>query len=186
MDIDTDPTVERWYDAVDHDRGDEPEDRRDDDLVEGEYTRRRPRWVTFALAAAIIAGLGFTGGALVQRSHGGTSTGTATARPQGMPSGAGMPGGEGFPVGAQGGSGSGGASASAAPVVVGTVTAIGAGRLTVKSLGGTSVVVAVGSGVPVTVNGLSTALTVGTLVSVRGTKATGGSVTATSVVARAT
>jgi hypothetical protein len=170
-----------------------------DDLLDLDDARRRPGRVTFVLAAAVIAGLGFTGGAYAQRHVGGTSTGALSGqRSQGAPGGegapggmsaAGIPGGDAMPSGDSSStsgrsSGTSTEATSTTPVVVGTVTAIGTDTLTVKNLGGTSVVIKVTTGTPITVNGLGTTLKVGTLVSVTGTKATDGSVTAASLAAR--
>jgi hypothetical protein len=168
-----------------------------DDLIDLDDARRRPGRVTFVLAAAIIAGLGFTGGSYAQRQVGGAATGAPTGqRSQGTPGGEGFPAGAGMPGGTVAGQGptagntpdrTSGISAGATsttPVVVGTVTAIGTSTLTVRSLGGSSVMVKVTTGTPITVNGLGSTLTIGALVSVTGAKATDGSITATSVTAR--
>jgi hypothetical protein len=172
-----------------------------DDLFDlDDDARQRPGRVTFVLAAAVIAGLGFTGGAYAQRHLGGTTTGapsglrsqvTRGMSAEGFPGGGAMPSGApGHSSGSSSGSSAGGSSGTSAvatsttPVVVGTVTAIDTGTLTVKNLGGTSVVVKVATGTPITVNGLGSALKVGSLVSVTGTKAVDGSVTARSVTAR--
>jgi hypothetical protein len=186
--------------------GDDP-DADDLDLLDQAWTPpRRVSRLTVVLAAGLVAALGFAGGVLVQKQHdaglaGSPTAGAATAARQfarangfggagptgGL--GADSPGtGQGGPAGSggtgSGGTGSGGTgSASGTPVVVGTVVSVGRGTLVVQNFAGAKVTVRVPTGTPVTSASL-TGLRAGMTVSVTGTKAADGTVTATSVSSR--
>ena len=178
----------------------------DDDLDLLAEVNHRPSRTTVLLVAGILAAVAFVGGAIVQKHYGGTSSsGQAVAGGfAGRGGGAGAYGGfGGFPGGGQaggaatgggaaagggtaaGGSAAGGAAA-ATPVVVGTVTKLSGTSLTVKNLGGKSVNVKVPEGATITlVAGKSlTTLKTGATVSVSGTTAANGTVTATSITVR--
>ena len=185
-------------------------DAEDLDLLDQVWTPpQRVSRLTVILAVGVVAALGFAGGVLVQKQHdaglaGASNSGTAAAarqfaRANGF-GGAGAPGG--FGAGApgiggtagsgaagtggtgSGGTGSGGTgSASGTPVVVGTVVSVGRGTLVVQNFAGAKVSVHVPAGTPVTAASL-TGLRAGMTVSVIGTKAADGTVTATSVSSR--
>ncbi len=176
------------------------------DLLEPSWQGpRRLNRLTVLLAAGIVAAGGFFGGVLVQKAHdrGLTSSSASLAglaqrfRAAGGAGGGGLgefgggPGaagatgtGTGTGTGAGTGTSGSGAAAQATPVAVGTVLSITGNTLTIKNFGGRTVVVHVPPGTPVTASGLS-GLRPGVSVSVAGTKAADGSVTATSVVSRA-
>lgn len=181
-------------------------DPRDTDLVEADDSGRRPGKVTVLLAAGIIATLGFTAGTLAQKRWGGSTGGApAGARSAMLSGGGGAPAGGGRPpgqygqpdqlgqagqldrsaTGASGTAGTGGrGSAAATPVASGTIVSARKTTLQVKSPSGTLVTVKVPATTPVTVLGIGGSLTTGLPVSVYGTKASDGTVTATSVVTR--
>ena len=157
----------------------------DDDLF-GDWEPRRVPRLTVVLAAAVLVVAGFAVGAVIAKrsapasSAAGAGGAAAAARFAGQ-NGAGFGGSAGF---GGGGAGAGGSGANAAaPAVVGTVEYVGAGRLVVKNFAGAQVVVHVPAGTPVTTTGL-TGLTKGRTVSVQGTRASDGSVTATAIVSR--
>jgi hypothetical protein len=157
------------------------------------------RW-TLLLAAGLLAALGFGGGVLVQKNHdaglagsagGAGAAARAFARAGGFGGAGGTGGTGGFGgtggasgTGTQAGSGgSGSGSVTGTPVVVGTVVSVAAGTLVVQNFAGAKVTVKVPAGTPVTSTGL-TGLQPGASVSVTGTKAADGTVTATSVTSR--
>jgi hypothetical protein len=170
------------------------------DLFEPSWTpTRRFGRVTAVLAAGIVAALAFTGGVLVQKRHdqglAGSGGGAAAAFNRLRSSGglggggfsfgggtAGATGGTGAGTGSPG-VGSGTGAAAGTPVVVGTVVSISGSTLKVKNFAGTVVTVTVPATASVTTTGL-TPLKAGMTVSVSGTKAADGSVTAGAVVSR--
>jgi hypothetical protein len=172
----------------------------DDDLDLVAEVNHRPGRTTVLLIAGILATVAFIGGVAVQKNFGETSTaalpGAATGGFAGRAAGANGFGG--FPGAGQAGGAAPGAAAgpgatagaaggaAATPVVVGTVTKLSGSALTVKNLGGKSVKVTVPEGATVTlVAGKSlTTLKTGATVSVAGTTATDGTVTATSITVR--
>jgi hypothetical protein len=165
--------------------GDEPDD--DLDLHEG-WERPRIGTLTVLLAVGVLAVAAFIGGVLVQKNHDAglaSASGTRARAAGAFPAGGFPAGGFGAGTGAGAGAGAGGPTAAAAapPVVVGTVAAVKGSDLTVKNFAGATVVVHVPAGTPVTLPGLIP-LAPGMTVSVTGTKAADGSVTATAVVAR--
>lgn len=184
---------------------DDSVDEADLDLLDATWTSpHRVGRVTLLLAGGLVAALGFAGGALVQRSHDGglASTGGAGAGAAGRafarsggfggfgtPTGGGSgTGGSGTGTGGQGTdsggrAGSAGGAGTGAPVVVGKVLSVGAGSVVVENFAGTKVTVRVPATAAVTTTGL-TGLRPGATVSVTGTKAADGSVTATSVTSR--
>ncbi|GAA3605514.1 hypothetical protein GCM10022223_21590 [Kineosporia mesophila] len=173
----------------------------DDDLDLLAESNRRMGKVTIALMAAVLAGLAFIGGVAVQKQFGNSSGGAPGGGMSAMgggqsrggygqsgalPGGGGGYGGGGF--GGQSGSagGSAGASgnqASTSPVVVGTVTKVSGRTLIVKNFSGTAVTVKVPQGTTVTDSSATalSGLVKGVSVSVVGTKAGDGVVTATSI-----
>jgi len=160
--------------------------------------RRHVPALTKLLFVAIIGALAFGGGVLVQKQHDATLT-SASRVPDfaslfgggGLPAGPGAGGGGGAASstpGAGGGGTGGGAGGSTGdvPVLIGTVESISGSDLTVKDLGGKTHVV---HGTATTVLSLISAdwsgsLKAGATVSVQGTKAPDGSVTATAVTQR--
>ena len=120
---------------------------------------------TVLLFAALIAAGGLWGGAALQRSHGSTAASSATSPFAALGR-----------AGATGASGLGGAT-------TGTVTSVSGSTLYVTNSSGNLVKVTVGSSATVSRNAKSSlgALQVGDTVVVQGSKASNGSVTATSV-----
>lgn len=172
-----------------------------DDLDLLAEPERKVTRLTVILAAAVIAGLAFVGGVMVQKQFG-TSAGAAggmSAASGQMPSGSGesgeFPGGAGGfgegmgDAGAAASAGTGGDSAAAAdtatPVLVGTVTKVSGNTLTVKNFGGVTVTVKVPAGTTIS-DSSDTALSglaKGATVSVTGTEADDGTVTASTITA---
>jgi Domain of unknown function (DUF5666) len=161
-------------------------DEEDEDYLQPAARRRLP-WLTAALAVGLIAGLAFTGGVLVQKNH--DTTSTANGLPTGLPAGLGnLP--AGFPNGGAGAPGAAGAgtgtTSSAGPVLVGTVTSIDGTTVKVKDLSGTVHAVSTTSDTTLARTGLkaSAALANGDTVTITGTKASDGTVTATGITIR--
>lgn len=155
------------------------------------HTGESPAGAAGSRTAAAASGFGGRGGA----SGFGGAGGFAGAPPGGAQAGAGSgAGGAAGGVGQAGADGTGGASANgtrsgtaATPVVVGTVSKLSAGAMTVKNLGGKSVPVTLppGATVSLVTDGKRIPeLAVGATVNVAGTTATDGSVTATTVTVR--
>jgi hypothetical protein len=133
---------------------------------------RRPRRklvtpLTAALAAVLIAALGFIGGVQVQKSSAGSSATFSRARTGGF-----------TPTGGSGGS---------SDATVGTIADVDGKTLYVKDSSGTTVRVKTTSDSKVTRTAVSKvgAVHPGDTVMVQGTKSSGGTVTATSVTATA-
>ena len=184
-----------------------------DDLLDDWAPPQRASRLTRVLAVAVLAAIVFTGGALVQKQFGsGTAAGAGVAfaggRSGAFPGGGEGPagfGGAGAPgqagragqagasgpaaSGAPGASGASGASsapssaAATAPAVVGTVSSVSDGDLVVENFAQKTVTVHVPATATVTAPGLA-GVAAGMTVTVVGTKAADGSITATSVVAR--
>jgi hypothetical protein len=165
----------------------------DDDLdITALPARRHVPAVTRLLLVGILAAAAFGGGVLVQKQH---DAGLTSA--SGVPDFTSLLGG-GLPTGANGGGGrpaassapatggGGGSSTGDGPVLVGTVESISGSDLTVKDFGGTSHVVHATAATTLTVVGAdwSGSLVKGATVSINGTKAADGSVTATAVTQR--
>ena len=159
--------------------------------------RRRVPALTKLLFVAIVGALAFGGGVLVQKQHDAALT-SASRVPDfaslfaggGLPAGVG-PGGGGTTASsapaAGGGTGSsGGGSAGDVPVLIGTVESVSGSDLTVKDFGGTSHVVHATATTTLSIVSAdwSGSLKAGATVSVQGTKAADGSVTATAVTQR--
>ena len=200
----------------------------DDDLDLLAENGRKVTRVTVLLMAAVLAGVAFLGGVVVQKQWGSASSsgfpggGTAAAGRQG---GYGQTGGFGGAAGGYGGAAGGfggaapeggttqgtgggaaggaaggatggtaaggtaggatGGTAAATPVVVGTVTKVSGRTLTVKNFGCKSITVKVPKGTTISNSSDSAlgGLAKGVSVSVAGTKAADGTVTATSITA---
>jgi hypothetical protein len=164
----------------------------DDDLDLFAEVGHRPGRTTVALVAGIVTALAFIGGVAVQKHFGGTGavggTGPVAAGLAGRARGS-LGAGGGFGGGFGAGQPAGGQAsrtAAATPVVVGTVTKLSGNRLTVKNLGGKTVAVKVPEGATVTLvaGKRLVQLAAGATVSVAGTTAADGTVTASSVTVR--
>ena len=142
--------------------------------------KRRVPLITKLLLVGILVAAGFGGGVMIQKNLGASSASASSA----FPNFAGGPP-AGFPTGGGTGRGSTGATGSG-PVVVGTVVSVSGNDVTVKDLGGTTHVVHVTATTGLASTGVdwSTSLQTGATVSVNGTKADDGSVTATTVTQR--
>jgi hypothetical protein len=158
--------------------------------------RRHVPALTKLLFVAIIGALAFGGGVLVQKQHDATLT-SASRLPDfaslfgggGLPAGPGAGGGGGAASSAPGAGGTGGSTGGSTgqlPVLIGTVESISGSDLTVRDLGGTAHVVHATATTTLSVISAdwSGSLKAGATVSVQGTKAADGSVTATAVTQR--
>ena len=146
--------------------------------------KRRVPVLTKGLIVGILMVVAFGGGVMIQKQHDASSASATSGFPSfagGIPAGAGAGGG-----GASNGGASGGSSAASGPVVVGTVVGVAGNDVTVKDLGGSTHVVHVSAttGLATTSVTWSTSLKPGTTVSVNGTKADDGTITATTVTQR--
>lgn len=176
---------------------------RDEGFLDDEWERpRRANRLTWILLAAIVAALAFAGGVTVQKSHDATLFGAVATRAraatgtgagtggQGRSDAAGTGQGGGTGQGAGAGSGTGGDTSGAGsadattPVAVGTITSVSGQTLTLTDFGGTVITVHIPATATVTTVGLNPPA-VGSPVSIVGTKAPDGSVTAGSVTVRA-
>jgi hypothetical protein len=142
--------------------------------------------ITKLLLVGILIVAAFGGGVMIQKNFGAGSASSASS----LPSFAGGPP-VGFPTGGGGGgAGNGGtgqgSTAASGPVVVGTVVSVSGNDVTIKDLGGTTHIVHVAATTGLATAGVdwSTSLKPGSTVSVNGTKADDGSVTATTVTQR--
>jgi hypothetical protein len=165
----------------------------DDDLFDREWDRpRRTNRLTAMLVAGLVAVAGFAVGVIVQKQHDASLTASPTAGFAGAGAGRQRAGGFTGSGGAVPAAGSGagaapsgaapsGAAGSGVPVVVGTVKSVSGTTLVVTDFAGTAVTVQVPASATVTTSGLG-GLAVGVPVSVEGSKAADGSVTATAVV----
>jgi hypothetical protein len=146
--------------------------------------KRRVPLLTKGLIIGILMVLAFGGGVMIQKQHDAGSASASSGFPSfagGIPAGAGAGGG-----GASNGGASGGSTAASGPVVVGTVVGVAGNDVTVKDLGGSTHVVHVSAttGLATTSVDWSTSLKPGTTVSINGTKADDGTITATTVTQR--
>ena len=150
---------------------------------DAEFAEVPPKRQVPALTKLLVVGialvLSFAGGVLVQKLHDASLTSTVAAFPGGA---GGIPA---FLSGA-GATGSGSSAAASGPVLVGTVVSVSGGDITVKDLGGTSHAVhtSAATGLATTGAAWSTSLPPGTTVSIEGTKAQDGAVTATTITRR--
>jgi hypothetical protein len=163
----------------------------DEEFGEPAPPRRLPL-ATAVLTVALGLALAFVGGVLVQKHHDASlvaSAGPAAGGPR-LGGGGGPGGGGGGPAGGGAAPGtSGGAAAPSSdsgPVVIGTVVAVKGTSITVRDIGGKTHVVRTTSETTLTRTAAikADALTAGTNVTVDGTKAADGSITATAVSAR--
>jgi len=164
----------------------------DDDLDLAPPPRRHLGALTGTLLAGLLAAGTFAGGVLAQKSHdrgllAGATVGRAgrtAAFAGGGFAGGGFAGGAGG--GGAGGGGAGSGTAAAGPVVIGTVVSSTGTSLVVKNFAGRTVTVSLGEGTAVTRSTAvaPAALRPGTAVSITGTTAPDGSVTATAVTSR--
>lgn len=163
----------------------------DDDADFAELTPKRgvPA-ITKLLLVGILVAAGFSGGVMIQKNFGASSASLSTGLPgftgeipAGFPTGAGAATGDG---GASDGGNGEGSTAASGPVVVGTVVSVSGNDITVEDLGGATHVVHVTETTGLATAGVdwSTSLKPGSTVSVNGTKADDGSVTATTVTQR--
>jgi len=148
--------------------------------------KRRVPLLTKGLIVGILMVLAFGGGVIIQKQHDASSASATSGFPSfagGIPAGAGAGAGGG---GASNGGASGGSAAASGPVVVGTVVGVAGNDVTVKDLGGSSHVVHVSATTGLATSSVdwSTSLKPGTTVSVNGTKADDGTITATTVTQR--
>ena len=146
--------------------------------------KRRVPLLTKGLIVGILMVLAFGGGVMIQKQHDAGSASATSGFPSfagGIPAGAGAGGG-----GASNGGASGGSTAASGPVVVGTVVGVAGTDVTVKDLGGSTHVVHVSAttGLATTSVDWSTSLKPGTTVSINGTKADDGTISATTVTQR--
>jgi len=160
----------------------------DDDFDELELPApRRINKVTAALSVALLLVGAFTAGIYVQKNHG--STPASAAGPNGFPGGGTFPGFGGTrPPDAGTGASTGTTTAAAGPVVVGQVVSVSGTTVTVRNFGGKLITVTVPEGTSVT-SATSVPLSAvkpGSTVSVIGTAAADGKVTATAVTTRPT
>lgn len=157
----------------------------DGDFAEILPARRLPA-LTKLLLAGILVAVAFAGGVFIQKQHDAGLTSGAQGLPAGLAGGGFPGGGQTAGGGAASGTGTGSGSATSGPVLVGTVVSVSGDTVTVKDLGGTDHTVRVSSTTTLAAAGAdwANALKSGATVSVNGTKADDGSVTATGVTQR--
>ena len=164
-----------------------PTDRAPDDDAEFAelVPKRQVPALTKLLVVGILVAISFAGGVLVQKQHDASQTSALPTSPGGA---GGLPA---FLTGAGatgGGSstGRGPSTAASGPVLVGTIESVSGGDITVKDLGGKTHAVHTGATTGFAVTGAewSTSLPPGTTVSIEGTKADDGTVTATTITRR--
>jgi hypothetical protein len=150
---------------------------------DAEFAEVPPKGHVPALTKLLIVGialaLSFAGGVLVQKQHDAGLTSTVPAFPGGA-------GGISALLSGAGATGSGSSAAASGPVLVGTVVSVSGGHITVKDFGGAShaVLTSATTGLATTGAAWSTSLPPGTTVSIEGTKAQDGTVTATTITRR--
>ena len=171
--------------AADQATPDQVSDELDDDL-ELPATRRVNK-VTAALSLALLLVGAFAAGSWVQRNHGsGSSSASATGAPGGFDPNnfPGFGGARSQGAGTGGGTGTG--TAAAGPAVVGQVVSVSGTTVTVRNFGGKLVTVTVPDGVTLTsaTTVPLSALKAGSTISVVGTTAADGKVTASAVTTR--
>lgn len=148
--------------------------------------------LAMVFAVGLLAAATFTGGVLIQKHHDkGLTSSSTPGRPAGVGTGSGFP--AGFPGGATTGSGAGATtgagtstgSASTGLAVIGTVVSVSGTDVTVKDLGGKTHNVHTTTTTTVTRSQTQTlsSLPAGTQVTVTGSTATDGTVTATAITA---
>jgi len=144
--------------------------------------------LTLSLFALLIASLGFLGGIVVQKHSSSSSPGRSNSNGSFNP--ANVAGGFGGRRTGQGGStndapaqadGLGSTSTDAAPAVIGTVVSVNGATAVVKNIAGKQITVHLNDDTTISKAGTTADLQPGTTVTVSGSSATDGSVTATSV-----
>ena len=176
--------------AVEPGADDEPgaAEQPDTDGLPGALAAAAPRrWTNRAtplFAATVLLAGGFLGGAVVQKQWGKSeiSPGRQTPRPEGggVPSGFGGPGGAG---GFGGQAGPNGRAGSGGQQTTGTLTAVTSTGLTLRTADGGTVTVKIAGGTQVLQPAPAAVLKEGQSVTVQGSTATDGSITATTVTA---
>jgi hypothetical protein len=169
-----------------------------DDELDSEFApqpRKRLGKLTIALAALLVAGAGFLAGLQVQKHEGSSSTANpfaaAAARRGTGGTGAGT-GAGGFgnfggggtgTGGTAGGTGTGGTGTTATniPAVIGQIVSISGDTVVVKNLGGKEITVKLADSTTISQVATTADLKAGQNVTVSGTTAADGTVTATSV-----
>jgi Domain of unknown function (DUF5666) len=200
-DTPTDGLVQRYADEGEQPLShDEPSSSEDD--LEDEFLPRPPRRLatsSIVLIGCAAVAAGFLGGVLVQRHHdtgitrttAATGRGTPAAAAGGRTGGFGAAAGEGFGTGTGGGAGgfgggtggtagTGSAAGTTIPSLIGTVASVTPTTASVTNLGGQKVVVHLGKSTKLTA-AYGTSLAKGESVSVYGSKAADGSITATAI-----
>jgi hypothetical protein len=158
----------------------------DDDAEFAELPQKRQvPALTKLLIVGILVAFSFAGGVLVQKQRDASQASVQPAFPGGA---GGLPGflaGAGA-TGRSSLTGGGSPAAATGPVLVGTIESVSGGDITVKDLGGKTHAVHTGATTGLAVTGAqwSTSLPPGTTVSIEGTKADDGTVTATTITRR--
>ena len=138
--------------------------------------------LTKLLVVGILVGISFAGGVLVQKQH---DAGQTSSVPNFAGGAGGLPGfnAGGGAAGGAPSTGGGAPVAASGPVLVGTVESISSSDITIKDLGGTTHVVhtSATTGLSTTGADWSTSLLPGSIVSIDGTKADDGTVSATTI-----
>jgi len=168
----------------------------DDDALDAEQDFLLPAKgglsrLAMAFAVGLLAAATFTGGVLLQKHHDkGLTSSSTSGRPAGVGTAAGFPAGfggttgGGTATGAAGGTATGG-SASTGLAVIGSVVSVSGADVTVKDLGGKTHDVHTTTTTTVTRSQTQplASLAAGTQVTVTGSTATDGTVTATAITA---
>jgi hypothetical protein len=162
----------------------EPPDARDVSAELAAPPRRKLPWLTLALSAGVVAALGFTGGALVEKHH--VQNNPTAGRFGGATNGRGFSfGGAGAATGASGGSGStaGGGASAFGGLTVGTVKLVDGNTIYVADAQGnvTKITTTKSTKVTESTSGKVSDLKAGDTVTVLGTKKSSGDVAATTV-----
>jgi hypothetical protein len=162
----------------------EPPDARDVSAELAAPPRRKLPWLTLALSAGVVAALGFTGGALVEKHH--VQNNPTAGRFGGATNGRGFSfGGAGAATGASGGSGStaGGGASALGGLTVGTVKLVDGNTIYVADAQGnvTKITTTKSTKVTESTSGKVSDLKAGDTVTVLGTKKSSGDVAATTV-----
>jgi hypothetical protein len=170
---------------------DEPEDADSDDFIP--RAPHRISKLTIALFGALLLAGGFLGGVLTQKHHdtGLTASraggGAATRTGGGQFAGFGVPGGGARASAApsastsSGTGGSGGSTDSTGPAVIGQIVSVSGNTVVIQNLGGKRVTVHLGTDTAVSTKAKPTDLKAGQSVTVSGSTAADGSVTASTI-----
>jgi hypothetical protein len=167
-----------------------------DDDLDSEFApqpRKRLGKLTIALAALLVAGAGFLAGLQVQKHEGSSSTANpfaaaAARRGNGGTGGTGagggfgnFGGGTGATSGGSAGAGGTGTTTANIPAVIGQIVSISGDTVVVKNLGGKEITVKLADSTTISQVATAADLKAGQNVTVSGTTAADGTVTATSV-----